>query len=62
MKIEPYLSILQNLAPNKNLKIKPGTQNLTEEKTGNSLELISTEEDFLNRTVTALTIKSRINE
>lgn len=44
MKIEPYLSISQNLAPNKYLKLKPGTQNLIEEKTGNSLKLISTEE------------------
>lgn len=62
IKIDPYLSFLQNLAPNEHLKIKRGTQNLIEEKMGNSLALISIEEDFLNRTVIAQTLKSTINE
>lgn len=34
----------------KGLDINPGTLNLIEEKIGNSLEHISTGDDFLNRT------------
>lgn len=46
----------------KNLNIKPDTLNLLEEKVQNSLELIGTEKDFLNRTPLAQTLKLIINK
>jgi hypothetical protein len=45
-----------------NLNIKPDTLNLLEEKVQNSLELIGTEKDFLNRTPLAQTLKLIINK
>jgi hypothetical protein len=40
----------------KDLIIKPNTLNLIEKKLGDSLELISTEDGFLNRTQMAQTL------
>jgi hypothetical protein len=52
MKIDSYLSPCTKLKSKwiKNLKIKPDTLNLIEEKVGNCLELIGTGNTFLNRT------------
>ena len=46
----------------KDLTIKLNTLNVIEEKTGNSLELIGTGDNFLNRTPIAQTLKSRIDK
>ena len=46
----------------KDFSIKPDTLNLTEEKVGKSLELIGTGETFLNRTLMANTVRSRIDK
>jgi hypothetical protein len=41
---------------------KPDTLNLIEEKVGNSLELIGTGDNFLNRTPSAQALRSTINK
>ena len=63
MKINPYLSPCTEPKSKqiKDLNIKPGTLNLIEEKVGNSLELIGTEKNFLNRTSMAHALRSRID-
>jgi hypothetical protein len=62
MKIEPYLSLCTKLKSKwiKDLNIKPVKLNLIEEKVGKSLELIGTEEIFLNRTPMTHSLRSRI--
>jgi hypothetical protein len=45
----------------KDLKIKPDTLNIIEEKLGKSLELISTGGNFLNRTPMAHSLRSIID-
>jgi hypothetical protein len=52
MNIDPYLSPCTNLKFKwiKDLKIKPDTLNLIEEKEDKSLELTGTVGNFLNRT------------
>lgn len=51
MQIGPYLSHSTKLKYKwiKDLNVKPDTLNLLEKKVGNSLELIGTEDTFLNR-------------
>jgi hypothetical protein len=46
----------------KYLNIKPDTLNLIEDKVGNSLEHISTGDNFLNRIPMALALRSAINK
>jgi hypothetical protein len=46
----------------KDLNIKPDALNLIEEKMGNSLELIGTGGNFLNRTPMAHALRSRIDK
>jgi hypothetical protein len=46
----------------KDCPIKPDTLNLIEEKVGKSLEHMSTEENFLNKTRMAYALRSRINK
>ena len=64
MQIDPYLSSCTKLKSKliKDLIVKPGTLNLIEEKVEKSLELIDTEENFLNRTLMAQVLRSRINK
>ena len=64
MKIDPHLSPCTKLKSKwvKDLNIKPDMLNLTEEKVGKSLELIGTGENFLNRTLMANTVRSRIDK
>jgi hypothetical protein len=46
----------------KDLNIKPGTLNLIEEKVGKKFELIGSGRNFLNRTLMARALRSRIDE
>lgn len=46
----------------KDLSIKPDTLKLTEEKVGNSLELIGTGKDFLKKTPLTWALRSTINK
>jgi hypothetical protein len=64
MKIDPYPSPCTKLKSKliKNLKIKPNTLNLMEEKMEKSLELIGTGEIFLNRTPMAHALRSGIDK
>jgi hypothetical protein len=60
LQIYTYLSCYTNLISKwvKDLNIRPYTLNLIEEKLGNSLELIGTGMDFLNRTSIAQVLKT----
>jgi hypothetical protein len=64
MKIDTYFSPCTKLKFKwiKDLKIKPDTLNLIEEKVGKSLELIGTGGNFLNRTPMAHALRSRIDK
>ena len=64
MKIDPYLSPCTKLKSKwiKDLNIKPDTLNQLEKKVGNSLELIGTGDNFLNRTPTAQALRATINK
>jgi hypothetical protein len=64
MKIDPYLSPCTKLKSKwiKDLKIKPDTLNLIEEKLGKSLELIGTGGNFLKRTPMAHVLRSNIDK
>ena len=64
MKIDPYLSPCTKLKSKwiKDLKIKPATLNLIEEKVGSTLERIATGNHFLNRTPAAQTLRETINK
>jgi hypothetical protein len=64
MKIHPYLSPYTKLKSKciKDLNIKPDTLNLIEEKVGKSLELIGTGGNFLNRTLMAHALRSRVDK
>ena len=46
----------------KDSHIRPGTLNLTEENVGDSLELIGTGKDILNRTLLAQALRTTINK
>ena len=63
MKIDPYLSPWTKLKFKwiKDLNIKQDTLNLIKEKVGKSLELIGTGGNFLNRTLKAQDLRSRMN-
>jgi hypothetical protein len=60
LQIHPYLSHCTKLKSKwiKDLHIKPDTLNLIEEKVGNSLEHIGTEENFLNGTPMTQALRS----
>ena len=64
MRIDPFLSPCTKLKSKwiKELHIKPETLKLLEEKMGESLEDIGTEEKILNRTVIFCAIRWRINK
>jgi hypothetical protein len=64
MKIEPFLSPCPKLKSKwiKDLNIKSDTLNLTEEKVGESLKLLCTGGNFLNRTPMAQALNSRIDK
>jgi hypothetical protein len=64
IKIDPYLLPCTKLKSKwiKDLNIKPDTLNLVEEKLGKSLELIGTGGNFLNRTLMAHALRSRIDK
>ena len=63
MKLNPYLSPCTKLNSKwiKNLRIRPETLHLIEEKLGPNLLLVGLGSDFLNRTPIAQEIKARIN-
>jgi hypothetical protein len=58
--IKPYLSPCTklNFKSIKDLNIRPDTLNVTKEKVGNSLELIGTGIDFLNRILITQALKN----
>ena len=60
MKIEPYLSPCTKLKYKwiKDLCTNPATLNLIEEKVGNSLQCMDTEDHFLNITPVAQTLRA----
>ena len=58
MQIDPYLSPAQKSKWIKVLNLKQYTVNLIEQKVGNSLELIGTRDNFLNRTLVAQALRS----
>ena len=64
MKLNPYLSPCTKLNSEwiKDLRIRPETQHLIEEKVGPNLQHIGPGSDFLNRTPIAREIKARINK
>jgi hypothetical protein len=64
MRIYPFLSPCTKLKSKwiKELHIKPKTLKLLEEKVEKSLEDMSTEGKFLNRTPVACAVRSRINK
>ena len=64
MQTDPFLSPCTKLKSKwiKELHIKPDMLNLIEEKVGESLKLMGTEENFLNKTPMAYALRSRINK
>jgi hypothetical protein len=64
MQIGPYLAPCTKLKSKwiKNLNVKPDTLNLIEQKMGNSLELLCTGDNFLNRTPVPQALRSGINK
>ena len=64
MQIDPFLSPCTKLKSKwiKELHIKPDTQKLIEEKVGKNLEDMGTGEKFLNRTLMAYALRSRIDK
>jgi hypothetical protein len=64
MQIDPYLSPCTKLKSKwiKDLNIKTDILNLVEEKMGNRVELIGTEDNFLNRTPIAQALRSTVNQ
>jgi hypothetical protein len=64
MQIDQYLSPCTKLNSQwiKDLNIKPDTLNLPEQKVGNTLELISTGDNFLNRTPMTQALKLKTNK
>jgi hypothetical protein len=64
LRIDPLLSPCTKVKSKwiKELHIKPETLKLVEEKVGKSLEDMDTGEKFLNRTVMACTVRSRIDK
>jgi hypothetical protein len=64
MGIDPFLSLCTKVKSKwiKELHIKPETLKLIEEKVGESLEDMGTEEKFLNRTAMACAVRWRIDK
>ena len=64
MKIDPYLLPCTKLKSKwiKDLKIKPDTLNLIEEKVRNTLELIGIGDNFLDRTPMAQVLRPTIDK
>jgi hypothetical protein len=64
MQIDPYSSPCTKVKSKwiKDLNIKPDTLNRIEEKMGNSLEQIGTQEIFLNRTSMTQALRSTIDK
>jgi hypothetical protein len=64
MQVDPLLSPCTKLKSKwvKDLHIKPDTLKLIEEKVGKSLEHMGIEENFLNRTPIAYSLRSRIDK
>ena len=64
MQIDPYLSCCKNLKSKwiKDLNVKRDPLNLIGEKVGNTLEHIGTGDDFLNRTLIVIALRSAINK
>jgi hypothetical protein len=64
MQIDPYISPCTKLKSKwiKDLNVQPDTLNIIEQKVGNSLELVSTGDKFLNTTPMAQALMSRINK
>jgi hypothetical protein len=64
MQIDLYLSPCTKLKSMqiKKLKIKPDTLNPTKQKLGTSLELISTGDQFLTRTLMAQSLRSTMDK
>jgi hypothetical protein len=64
MQIDPYLSPCTKLKSKwiKNFNEKLDALNLIEQKVGNSLKLIGTGDNFLNRTPTAQALRSIIDK
>ena len=63
MQIDPYLSLCTKLKSKwiKDLNVKPDTLNLIEDKVGDSLELIGTGDNILNRRPVVQELRSIIN-
>ena len=61
MPIDPYLPPCTKLK-SKDLNIKQYTLNLAEEKVRKNCELIGTGEDFFNRPLLALALRSTVNK
>jgi hypothetical protein len=64
MQIDPYLLLCTKLKSKwiKDLNIKPDTLSLTELKVGNSVGCIGIRDSFLNRTLMAQPLRSKINK
>ena len=64
MQTDPFLSPCTKLKSKwiKDLHIKPDTLKLIEEKVGESLEDMGTEEKFLNRTPMSFVLRTRIDK
>ena len=64
MQLGPYLSPCTKLKSRgiRNLKVKPDTLNLTECKVRNTLELLGTGDNFLNRKAMAQALRSTIDK
>jgi hypothetical protein len=66
IQIDPYLSPCTKLKfkwiKDLNIKVDTNTLNLIEEKVGSSLELIGTEDNFLNKTPIAQALRSTVNK
>jgi hypothetical protein len=64
MQIDPFLSPYTKLKSKwiKDLNINADTQNLIEDKVGNSLQCIGTGEHFLNRTSMTQSLRSAVDK
>ena len=64
MQIDPFLSLCTKLKSKwiKDLQTKPNTLKLIEDKVSKSLEHMGTGEIFLNRTLIAYSLRSRIDK
>ena len=63
LQTHPYLTCTEfNSKWNKNLNLRTDTLNLTEQKVGNSLELISTRKDLITKDTLVHALKPIINK